>query len=52
MKLTRLLIAASLLVTPMAMPNLAQAKSVKWSCYAPDPTKPQNMVCTGTTNRP
>jgi hypothetical protein len=35
-----------------AQMNVAQAKSVKWVCYAPDPTTPWIQICYPTTNRP
>jgi hypothetical protein len=33
-------------------PTFVEAKSVKWSCYAPNPLMPFNYVCTGSTSRP
>lgn len=52
MKLARLLIALAVVATPMTLPTLAQAKSVKWRCVAGNPLTPWIQTCTGTVNRP
>ena len=52
MKLARLLIALAVVAAPTTLPTLALAKSVKWSCVAPNPLKPWIQTCTGTVNRP
>lgn len=32
--------------------GIAQAKSVKWYCYAPDPAYPWIQTCYASSNRP
>jgi len=52
MKFARLMIIASLLAASTAVPTLVQAKSVKWSCVALDPSHPFNFTCRPSTSRP
>lgn len=43
---------AALMVGANMLPAPAEAKSVKWTCVAPDPLNPFSYVCTGSTRRP
>lgn len=51
MKFARLLIVATLLASPAAMPTAVQAKTPKWSCVALDPLNPMTYTCF-IVNRP
>ena len=46
------LCTAALTTALLATAPAAEAKSVKWSCSAPDPLNPSNMVCTASRTRP
>ena len=52
MKQTALALAAAMTLFASLAPSMGEAKSVKWSCVAPDPLMPWYMVCTGSTSRP
>lgn len=43
---------AALTVGANLLPSAVEAKSVKWSCVAPDPLNPFSYVCTGSRTRP
>lgn len=52
MKFATVTLVTALLAAATLAPTLVEAKSVKWSCYAPNPLLPFNMVCIGSTSRP
>jgi hypothetical protein len=51
-KFATLALVAALMAASALAPTFAEARSVKWSCYAPDPLAPFNYVCIGSTGRP
>ena len=52
MKTALFTLCAALMLASAIAPTMVEAKSVKWSCYAPNPAYPQNHVCYPSTNRP
>ena len=52
MKFATLALVATLMAAAAMAPTFAEAKSVKWSCYAPNPLAPFSFVCFGSTSRP
>jgi hypothetical protein len=40
------------LAVGVVKPAVSEAKSVKWYCYAPDPTTPWIQTCYSSTRRP
>ena len=51
-KIVLLPLVAALSLAAALSPNLAEAKSVKWSCVALDPNNPWTFTCTANTSRP
>jgi hypothetical protein len=43
---------AALTLGANLLPSLAEAKSIKYTCVAPDPLNPFSYVCTGSRTRP
>jgi hypothetical protein len=43
---------AALTVGANLLPSVVEAKSIKYTCVAPDPLNPFSYVCTGSRTRP
>jgi hypothetical protein len=51
MKKTIASIGLALIASTLTL-GIAEAKSVKWYCYAPDPANPWVQTCYSSSNRP
>ena len=52
LKTSRIIAALALALSGIAAPAIVEAKSVKWACYALDPSNPFNLTCYPSTSRP